>query len=479
MSGRAILLTLAGAIVLMAPQPAPACDSMACFPSCQPDDGRFLVITGSGLSSLAAVPTKVRFEPHRLGKPFVISVFDGDMRRDTGTNYWDYGNVYYGQDTWTRFTLSPCPDLSCAQLGAPIATATCGDMPDNAWYTFRVAGDHPAYILTAELDDPDVLAFNQFKLRTTGHLLLTRDEQPFAFEAGLLSTPDLLTVFPEMDPLDLGRGDLAKVQRNMVGARYDGTFTFPIEVDAACTGGVPEPDDCGCEGKVSQLTLRYTGSLTDAHVRVEQKKDQVVVFDATVPPAGEFSFVGADKKSTLGTEILLFINGQLDTKIHTSCSQPIGPGLAFGDFLVVGGRSREGGVLCPLGEDDSDSDSDSDSDCDSDPANPQTLELWDGDLDRGGYDGAPLDTDDPDTPPTEPAFCAKLPDYARRQVQPEGVALGLGLGMGNPPDEMDPSANDWLNRYICRPPSVEVTVFAPDGRTFVNDNPSGDQEWER
>ena len=51
--------------------------------------------------------------------------------------------------------------------------------------------------------------------------------------------------------------------------------------------------------------------------------------------------------------------------------------------------------------------------------------------------------------------------------------------MGNPPDEMDPSANDWLNRYICRPPSIEVTILHPEGRVFVNDNPSGDQEWER
>ena len=61
-----------------------------------------------------------------------------------------------------------------------------------------------------------------------------------------------------------------------------------------------------------------------------------------------FTFNGVDKNGTLSTEIRIYVDGGLNTKIHTSCSQPIGPGLVSGDFEVVEGYSREGGLLCPL-----------------------------------------------------------------------------------------------------------------------------------
>jgi hypothetical protein len=51
--------------------------------------------------------------------------------------------------------------------------------------------------------------------------------------------------------------------------------------------------------------------------------------------------------------------------------------------------------------------------------------------------------------------------------------------MSNPPDEADPTQNGGINRYSCRPPSVRIEITDPSGRLFVNDNPSGNQEWER
>ena len=108
------------------------------------------------------------------------------------------------------------------------------------------------------------------------------------------------------------------------------------------------PQDCGkCDGKVTRLRLRYRAGHT-AQIRVEQKDGQVV-FNGSVDPNGEFSFVGTDKKGTLGTEIAVYVDGQLNTKIHTSCSRPIGPGLVSGDFLVVYGESRNGGPLPAIG----------------------------------------------------------------------------------------------------------------------------------
>ncbi|MCH7920067.1 MAG: hypothetical protein IIC50_19020, partial [Planctomycetes bacterium] len=110
----------------------------------------------------------------------------------------------------------------------------------------------------------------------------------------------------------------------------------------------PPDDDCGpCKGKVTQLTLMYTGD-TEATIRVEQKKDAKIVFNDVVPAFGFFEFNGQDKNGTLGTEILVYVDDALSTKIHTSCSQPIGPGLVFGDFIVVEGSSLKGGPLCPF-----------------------------------------------------------------------------------------------------------------------------------
>ncbi len=108
--------------------------------------------------------------------------------------------------------------------------------------------------------------------------------------------------------------------------------------------------NCGeCKGKVTQLTLRYDGDIENAHIVVEQKKEGTV-FDGIVQPGGQFTFSGKDKKGTLGTEIKIYVNDFENTKIHTSCSQPIGPGLVRGDFTVISGFSKDGGALCPVEE---------------------------------------------------------------------------------------------------------------------------------
>ncbi|MFC1815941.1 hypothetical protein ACFL0M_08370, partial [Thermodesulfobacteriota bacterium] len=102
-----------------------------------------------------------------------------------------------------------------------------------------------------------------------------------------------------------------------------------------------------CDGKVTQLTLRYTG-MTAAKVTIVQKKDDILLFDDIVGAGSPLTFSGIDKYDTMGTEIRLFVNGDLNTKIHTSCSKPIGPGLISGDFEVIAGLSSKGGRLCPL-----------------------------------------------------------------------------------------------------------------------------------
>jgi len=128
------------------------------------------------------------------------------------------------------------------------------------------------------------------------------------------------------------------------------TTLDPGENDMTWDAGmyIPEVDCDECDGKITELTMRYLGD-TSGYIEVLTKgKDSEVIFEGTVGPNEEFSFVGNDKNGTMGTEISLFIDGALNTKIHTSCSQPIGVGMVSGAFEITAGASRNGGALCPI-----------------------------------------------------------------------------------------------------------------------------------
>lgn len=114
------------------------------------------------------------------------------------------------------------------------------------------------------------------------------------------------------------------------------------------------PVTCGCKGKVSELTLRYNGSAA-ANVIVTRKPPfSTVLFTGTVQPGGEFTVMASPVgppgfSGTLGTNIEIAIDGGESVELHTSCSQPIGPGFVAGDFEVVSGKSKKLTVpLCPI-----------------------------------------------------------------------------------------------------------------------------------
>ncbi len=106
--------------------------------------------------------------------------------------------------------------------------------------------------------------------------------------------------------------------------------------------------DCGkCDGKITELTLQYNGTVEAASIKVVQKKVLVPLFNGDLNPGDEFTFRGLDFNGTMGTKISIFVDDILNAKIHTSCSKPIGPGLLSGDFQVIEGYSLNGGLLCP------------------------------------------------------------------------------------------------------------------------------------
>ena len=117
--------------------------------------------------------------------------------------------------------------------------------------------------------------------------------------------------------------------------------------EGACT---EVPQECGeCGGRTRELTLKYNG-VSRANVKVEQKKGSEIIFNDTVVPDQEFTFIGTDD-GTLGTEIRIYVDDTLDTRIHTSCSKKyIGTGLVRGNFEIISGLSRFGGPICPMPE---------------------------------------------------------------------------------------------------------------------------------
>ena len=115
--------------------------------------------------------------------------------------------------------------------------------------------------------------------------------------------------------------------------------------------GDGEPDCEDCDGQVSELTLRYLGD-TQARVRVTQKDRGrwIKIYDELVDPDAPFTLEGGNKKGTFGSKIRLRVEDDLNAELHTSCSEEIGAGTTAGDFEVVGGESRRGGLLCPIGD---------------------------------------------------------------------------------------------------------------------------------
>lgn len=115
----------------------------------------------------------------------------------------------------------------------------------------------------------------------------------------------------------------------------------------------PEQQQCGqCAGQVTNLTLQYNGDVNGAEVVVTQRKNankDYILYSDTINSGEQFEFFGGKRNKTMGAEINVFVDGQLNATFKTNCGQPkIGPGRSEGDFTVVEGYSRNGGLLCPI-----------------------------------------------------------------------------------------------------------------------------------
>ncbi|MCP4548000.1 MAG: hypothetical protein GY835_16165 [bacterium] len=147
----------------------------------------------------------------------------------------------------------------------------------------------------------------------------------------------------------IGAGLVAGDFMVVSGYSRHGGLLCPVE------GGDPEEpgDDCGeCHGKLTQLTLLYQGSQAE-YIEIYEGKHQhhhKLLYEGFHSPGAEITFTGIRHDGTMHPEISCWLGDDLDVKIHTSCSRPIGPGLVAGSFEVLSGYSRHGGLLCPVEE---------------------------------------------------------------------------------------------------------------------------------
>lgn len=227
---------------------------------------------------------------------------------------------------------------------------------------------------TLHLDQPDYAPFENALLSVSGQpgqlgfLLFDTDTTPTTVLPGL--TVDigfsynyfvLPVTLPASGTLDLpysydctrlafwtGLGGMVHTQAVSIDPSDASLYVSnQVTLDVTSQYGYCQP--CApCDGAINHMTMRYLGA-SPMYVEVTQQQgaSNPVIFGATVQPFETFSFQGTGPHGIMTPEIQLYLDGQLDIKIHTSCSVPIGPGQEWGSFRILEAISQDGGNTCP------------------------------------------------------------------------------------------------------------------------------------
>ena len=207
---------LSTAALIFAP-PLIAQPSYTCFPTCAVNDGRFLAIAGSELSTLAGNEISIGLATPGTATQIEIGIFDGE----TGGR-WDIG------DSPLEFTLYADP------LGNGSGTHQVGQwsgtvMPDNAWHTITITNGTQAlasngnyvYYMRVRMPNSLLNSVSAFKLRTSGTIAV-KAHQSFNIIAALSSNLDVPVIYP-LYPSSLDK------------STYDGTWSIYLDVPTSST----------------------------------------------------------------------------------------------------------------------------------------------------------------------------------------------------------------------------------------------------
>lgn len=175
------------------------------IPSEDPDDGKFLGVFGSGMSTLGGLETIIFIGVPSNQTSFELGIFDAEI-----THMWDYDVIDRGVSNFTLFK-DPLKNGDTSML---LDNWTSEDGIDdqylNKTYLTDSAAQAPSgnyfYRLEVRWADPTLITANLFKVRSTGQLSLAKNQ-----EFGVAGAPQNLTSDP-----DVGQP----------GNDYDGAWDF-------------------------------------------------------------------------------------------------------------------------------------------------------------------------------------------------------------------------------------------------------------
>ncbi len=175
------------------------------IPSEDPDDGKFLGVFGSGMSTLGGLETIIYIGVPSNQTSFELGIFDADI-----THMWDYDSIERGVSNFALFK-DPLKDRDSSML---LDNWTSEDGIDDQYINMTYSTDNAArapsgnffYRLEVRWEDPTLITANLFKVRSTGQLSLAKNQ-----EFGFAGAPQNLTSDP-----DVGQP----------GNDYDGAWDF-------------------------------------------------------------------------------------------------------------------------------------------------------------------------------------------------------------------------------------------------------------
>jgi hypothetical protein len=149
--------------------------------------------------------------------------------------------------------------------------------------------------------------------------------------------------------LDGGRaiepGDSQELKLSFSGAYPTGAYVLSVVFnnDEGCVLNASIADECSaCSGGVTELEFENIGLSNEITI----SDDSGILYYGTLQPGETVLVKGTESSGKFKGDVEITREGEVVSKIHTSCSQPIGVGMDFGGLKVVSGRSVDGGTFC-------------------------------------------------------------------------------------------------------------------------------------
>ena len=93
---------------------------------------------------------------------------------------------------------------------------------------------------------------------------------------------------------------------------------------------------CNCDGGLIRLLLEFTGDpMTLVMIQADGQGQDILFGPATIDTGFEIELLGELNKGRIHNGLNLFEGGVQTGFLHTSCSDPVGPGVSSANFLVL------------------------------------------------------------------------------------------------------------------------------------------------